>query len=118
MDGLRPQTEVTLKAEFPRLRNRGQTRERHGYFFRWILVILKLAGLVVDIGLHVEVAMATEIEENRTRLSFGFGLESLANCLSNGVIGFGSRNDTLRTRKLNTRRERVQLLNGYGVGQP
>src|ERR1019366_9975076 len=51
-------------------RHHGQTRQCHRDLLGRIVVVLEHARLVVDVRLHVEVAMAGEDEENRGRRSF------------------------------------------------
>ena len=97
--------------------NRRQACERHGDFFRRILVVFQFAGLVVDVGLHVEVTMAAEVEENGARLAFRFGFEGLADGFGDGVVGFGRGHDAFGAGKLNAGSECIELLHGGGFGQ-
>src|SRR5437868_5501341 len=83
-----------------RLLNGRKAGQRHRDLLGRVVVVLQLAGLVVDVRLHVEVAMPAEIEENRLRRAFLFRLQRLADRTRHRVIGFGRGNDAFGAREL------------------
>ena len=58
--------------------HRRQSGQRHGDLLGRVLVVLQLARLVIDVGLHVEMAVAGEVEEDGLFPAFFFGLQRLA----------------------------------------
>ena len=67
--------------------------------------------------MHVEVAMAAEIEENRPLVALFLGAQGLRDGRGDGVVGLRRGNDSLRAGKLNSGGKRIQLLHGCGFGQ-
>ena len=58
------------------LRDRGQACQGHRDLLFRIVVVLQLACLIVDVGLHVEVPVPAKIKENRPLLSFFLGAQT------------------------------------------
>src|SRR5450756_395829 len=59
--------------------DRWQPRERLRQLGLVVLKILQLAAEVVEVGLHVEVAVAAQIEQDGARLAFGLALQRFDN---------------------------------------
>ena len=52
------------------------------------VAILKLAGEIIGVGLHVEVAVAGQIEQDRARRALLLALKRFIDCGAYRVIGF------------------------------
>src|SRR5690606_16002226 len=70
-----------------------QTGECHGEFALVVRRVAELAGEVVGVGLHVEMAVPAQVEEDRTRLALFTAAHGLVNRFLHGVVGFGCRHD-------------------------
>ena len=69
-------------------------------------MILQLAGEVIDVRLHVEVAVAAQVEQNGARLAFLLAAQRLVDRAAHRVVGFGRGHDAFGARR--TRRPRKQ----------
>src|ERR1019366_1369694 len=78
-------------------------------FFGWVFVINELAGKVLFISSHVEVAVAAQVEKDCPFLAFLLGLPSFFNRAAHGVRGFGCDEDTFAFRESDRRFEALQL---------
>ena len=77
----------SVKSPSCELGYRGQTGQCHGNFRFIVLLINQLAIHVVAIRLHVEVAMATEIEQDGLASAFFLTLERLVDGGFDGMVG-------------------------------
>ncbi|MDP6550983.1 MAG: hypothetical protein QF574_02195, partial [Arenicellales bacterium] len=50
-------------------------------------VVLQLSGVVIGVGLHVEVAVAAQVKQNRPGLAFFFTLQGLGDGARNSPTG-------------------------------
>src|SRR5215472_774664 len=96
----------------------GKTRQGHRNLFRRIVVVLQPSGLIVDVRLHVEMPVPTEIEKDGLLLAFFLCVEGLAQSASYGMVCFGRRQDAFRSSKLNPSGERIKLLHAIASTSP
>src|SRR5271166_5973527 len=82
-----------------------------------ISIIMELAGLVVDIGLHVEVAVAAEVKKDRPCGALRLAAQRLFDGAAHGVVGFGRRQDSFDARKLNSSFKAARLRQGARFDQ-
>src|SRR5215469_1309289 len=80
----------------------GKVGQRRPQLSLIVRIITELAGLVIDIGLHVEVAMAAEVKKDRPRGAFRLAAQRLFDGAAHRVVGFGRRQDPFDARKLNS----------------
>src|ERR1039457_6241385 len=85
--------------------DRRQTGQSHGDLLVGILVVLQFAGRVIDVGLHVEVPVTAEIEQDDARDTLLLALERFCQRTGNGVIGLGRGDDALGAAEPDTRGE-------------
>src|SRR5450755_982121 len=77
-----------------------QARERRGQFLLVVVPVDQLALEVVDIGLHIEMAVAGQVEQDRLFLAFLLAAQRLVDGAAHRVVGLRRRHDALATRKL------------------
>ena len=81
--------------ESARSADRRQARERHGELRGVVLLVVETALEEIDVGLHVEVAVATEIEQDAARLAVLPAAQGLVDGALDGMIGLRRRHDAL-----------------------
>ena len=74
-------------------------------------VVLQVASDVLIVSSHVDEAMTRKIEQNHLLLTSLLALQCLTYGSSDGVAGFGSRDDALGTCEERTCLEGLQLWN-------
>src|SRR5690349_5261991 len=72
-----------------------QAGERHGELALVIVEVFQLAGVVVDVGQHIEMAVAAEVEEDRLALAGVAAPDWLVHGCLDGVVRFRSRQNAL-----------------------
>src|SRR6516162_1795417 len=83
-----------------------------------VSIITELASLVIDIGLHVEVAMAAEVKKDRPRGAFGLAAHRLPYGTAHRGVGLARRQDSFDARKLNSSFKAARLRQGARFDQP
>ena len=74
--------------------------------------VLELAGEIVAVSLHVEMAVAAEVEQDRRRLALFARLQRLVDRRADRVGRFRGRHDALRRANMNARLEARVLVIG------
>src|ERR1019366_6814290 len=77
-----------------------QARERRGQFLLVIVPVYEFAFEVVDVGLHIEMAVTGKVEQDRLFLAFLLAAQRLVNGATHRVVGLRRRHDALATREL------------------
>src|SRR5271155_3961600 len=83
-----------------------------------IRTVLKLASLEIDVGLHVEVTVTTQIEQDRARSAFGLAAQRLVDRSAHRMVGFRRRQDAFGARKLDSCFEATRLRVGARLDEP
>ena len=95
----------------------GQFFQAAFQFFFGEVVVLQLPVEVVVVGLQVEMAVTTEVEENGFAFARFFAQLRFADGLRYCVVGFRCRDDAFCFGKLNACFEAFQLLQRIGFNQ-
>src|SRR5262245_32857105 len=93
-----------------RLLDRRQAGERHRELAFVVVAVLQLAGEVVHVRLHVEVAVAAEVEEDRARDAFLAAADRLVDRALHRVVRLRRGEDALDARTLHHGIEQRALL--------
>src|SRR5262249_33371923 len=109
---------LPLRSRFPRLTNyrngsrcdARKPRQRHGKLLFVVVLVDKFAFEVVDIGLHVEMPVTREIEEDRLFLALLLAAQRLVDGAPYRVRGLRSRHNALTSRKFYTGLETGELM--------
>src|SRR6185437_9554613 len=101
-----------FRRDFRQVRQRGFER------LRVVVLVIELAGEIVAVGLHVEMAVAGEVEEDRRRLALLPRLQGLVDRRADRMVRFRGRHDALLAREHDPRLEAWGLVIGAGLDQP
>src|SRR6516165_9935153 len=74
--------------------------------------------MVVDIGLHVEMAVAAKVEQDCTPNALSFAAQGFVDRAADGMVGLRSWQDTLGAGELNARLEAGVLRKRAGFDEP
>lgn len=77
-----------------------QSRKSHGDFFVWILVVDQFSCIEVDLGLHIKMAVPTEVKQDRLFSAFFFAALCFADGTDHCVVGFWCRDDSFSFSEL------------------
>src|SRR5689334_18491964 len=74
----------------PTLLGRGrEARQRHGQLALVVMPIFELAGVIIDVRLHVEVTMTAQVEQDRAARALFLAAQRLVDRPLDGVVGLG-----------------------------
>src|SRR4051812_30372655 len=79
--------------------------------------VLQLAAEIVHVRLHVEMAVAAQIEQDGLGLALALATQRLVERALDHVVGFGRRQDTLDARELDPGLEHLELVVCLGLDQ-
>ena len=79
-----------------------QARQRHRKFLFIVVLVDKFAFEEADVGLHIEMAVTGEVEENGLLFALFLAAQSFIDRAAYRVIGFRRRHDAFAARKFDT----------------
>src|SRR5471030_1829630 len=92
--------------------NARQAHERHGQFLLVVVPVDEFALVVVDVGLHIEMAVAGKVEQDRLFLAFLLAAQRLVDGATHRVIGLRRRHDAFAACELDASLEARLLMVG------
>jgi hypothetical protein len=116
--GLRRQPRPPSRRGRSAARHRGQAAQGRGELLGVVGDVLQAAGEVVVVRLHVEVAVAAQVEQDDLRDALLAAAHGLVDRAAHRVVGLGRRHDPLRAGECDARLEAHRLRVGARLDDP